>query len=56
MEKPDNIFSRAFSSFVAGLNSIGTVLIFALVVMINLDVISRFVFNSPIDVVTELVE
>jgi len=56
MEKPDNIFSRAFSSFVAGLNSIGTVLIFALVVMINLDVISRFIFNSPINGVTELVE
>jgi TRAP-type C4-dicarboxylate transport system permease small subunit len=51
-----NVFSRAFSAFVAGLNSIGTVLIFGLVVMINLDVISRFLFNAPIDGVTELVE
>lgn len=39
-----------------GLNSVGTVLIFALVAIINLDVFSRFVFNAPIDGVTELVE
>ncbi len=51
-----NIVSRAFSRFVAGLNSIGGVLIFGLVVMINLDIASRFLFNSPIDGVTELVE
>lgn len=56
MKQVGNMISRAFSSFVAGLNSVGTVLIFALVVMINLDVIARFVFNSPIDGVTELVE
>ena len=48
--------SRAFSRFVAGLNSIGGVLIFGLVVMINLDIVSRFLFNAPIDGVTELVE
>ena len=51
-----NIVSRAFSRFVAGLNSVGGVLIFALVVMINLDILFRFLFNSPIDGVTELVE
>lgn len=51
-----NILSRAFSAFVAGLNSAGTVLIFGLVIMINLDVFSRFLFNAPIDGVTELVE
>ncbi len=51
-----NIFARAFSGFVGGLNNVGTVLIFALVVMINLDVFSRFLFNAPIDGVTELVE
>jgi TRAP-type C4-dicarboxylate transport system permease small subunit len=56
VEQPGNAVSRAFSAFVAGLNSIGTVLIFALVVMINLDVFSRFLFNAPIDGVTELVE
>ena len=48
--------SRAFSAFVAGLNGVGTLLILGLVVMINLDVFSRFLFNAPIDGVTELVE
>ena len=56
MKQSGNILSRAFSSFVAGLNSVGTALIFALVVMINVDVFSRFLFNAPIDGVTELVE
>lgn len=51
-----NILTRAFSRFVAGLNSIGGALIFAMIVMINLDVFSRFLFNAPIDGVTELVE
>lgn len=56
MPKFANVFSRAFWAFVAGMNSVGTVLIFALVVMINLDVFSRFLFNAPIDGVTELVQ
>lgn len=51
-----NLVARGFSAFVAGLNGAGTVLIFALVVLINLDVFFRFVFNSPIDGVAELVE
>jgi TRAP-type mannitol/chloroaromatic compound transport system permease small subunit len=51
-----SIVSRAFSRFVAALNSVGGVLIFGLVVMINLDIVSRFFFNAPIDGVTELVE
>lgn len=51
-----SVLTRAFSKFVAGLNSIGGVLIFAMIVMINVDVFSRFVFNHPIDGVTELVE
>jgi TRAP-type C4-dicarboxylate transport system permease small subunit len=38
------------------MNSVGTVLIFGLVILINLDVFSRFLFNAPIDGVTELVE
>ena len=49
-------FNRLFSRLVAGLNSVGGVLIFGLVIMINLDIFSRFLFNSPIDGVTELVE
>ena len=56
MLEGENTVSRAFSSFVSGLNSIGTFLIFGLVVMINLDVFFRFLFNAPIDGVTELVE
>lgn len=56
MSEKANIVSRAFSSFVAGLNSVGGVLIFALVIIINLDIFSRFLFNAPIDGVTELVE
>jgi TRAP-type C4-dicarboxylate transport system permease small subunit len=51
-----NIITRAFSKFVAGLNSVGGALIFAMIVLINLDVFSRFLFNAPIDGVTELVE
>lgn len=50
------MIGRAFSQFVAFLNSVGGVLIFGLVIMINLDIFSRFLFNSPIDGVTELVE
>jgi TRAP-type mannitol/chloroaromatic compound transport system permease small subunit len=50
------MISRVFSRFVALLNSAGGVLIFGLVVMINVDIFSRFLFNAPIDGVTELVE
>ena len=50
------MIGRAFSGLVAALNSVGGVLIFALVVIINLDIFSRFFFNAPIDGVTELVE
>lgn len=56
MQRPGNMISRSFSAFVAGMNSVGTVLIFGLVILINLDVFSRFLFNAPIDGVTELVE
>jgi TRAP-type mannitol/chloroaromatic compound transport system permease small subunit len=56
MQHSGNLLSRAFSSFVGSMNSIGTVLILAMVVMINADVFSRFLFNAPIDGVTELVE
>jgi TRAP-type C4-dicarboxylate transport system permease small subunit len=56
VQEDSNIVSRLFSRFVAGLNSVGGVLIFGLVIMINLDIFSRFLFNAPIDGVTELVE
>lgn len=56
MDQSGNFITRAFSAFVSVLNSAGGALIFALIVMINLDVFSRFLFNAPIDGVTELVE
>lgn len=56
MKEGGNFITRAFSTFVAALNSAGGALIFALIVMINLDVFSRYLFNAPIDGVTELVE
>jgi len=56
MAEQGNMLTRGFTKFVDGLNSVGGVLIFGLIVMINLDVFSRFLFNAPIDGVTELVE
>lgn len=50
------MIGRVFSQFVALLNSAGGILIFGLVVMINLDIFLRTLFNAPIDGVTELVE
>jgi TRAP-type C4-dicarboxylate transport system permease small subunit len=54
--KQQNILLSALSAVVAGLNSLGTVLIFLLVLIINTDVFSRFLFNAPIDGVKEIVE
>lgn len=56
MADQGNFITRGFSRFVAALNSIGGALIFAMIAMINLDVFSRYLFNAPIDGVTELVE
>ena len=47
-----NIFDR----WVFGLNGIGTLWIFLIMLLINTDVLLRFLFNSPIDGVTEIVE
>ena len=49
-------FSGRFSSLVASLNSIGTAWIFALMVLINVDVLARYLFNAPIQGVAEIVE
>ena len=51
-----NIFIRWLQAWVTGLNGIGSILIFALMVLICLDVILRYLFNAPIDGVTEMVE
>ena len=54
--KPGSPVIRAFSGLVAGLNSVGTAWIFALMVIINVDVLSRYLFNAPIQGVAEIVE
>lgn len=51
-----NSFDRGFSVVVACLNSIGTGWIFALMILINADVLSRYLFNAPIQGVAEIVE
>ncbi len=56
MDEQGGVISRIFSTWVSVLNSAGGVLIFALILMINADVFSRFLFNHPIDGVAELVE
>ena len=45
----------SFETLVSGLNSIGTLWIFALMIVISLDVIGRTAFNSPLPGVLELV-
>jgi len=45
-----------FRKWVVGLNGAGTIWIFALMVLINTDVLLRAVFNAPIDGVPEMVE
>ena len=54
--EPGNPVTRAFSALVAGLNGIGTTWIFVLMLIINVDVLSRFLFNLPIQGVAEIVE
>lgn len=56
VDRPAGLVGNAFAAFVSALNGAGSVLIFGLVVLINLDIIARFVFNAPISGVTELVE
>lgn len=48
-------FSRAFEIWVVALNNIGTLWIFLLMLIINADVLARFLFNAPIDGVPEMV-
>lgn len=55
-DKRVTIAGSAFSAAVAGLNGIGTGWIFLLMVLINVDVLSRFLFNFPIQGVAEIVE
>ena len=52
----DASLHRGFERLVVGLNGIGTAWIFALMIIVNVDVLARFAFNSPIQGVTEIVE
>jgi len=45
-----------FGGLVEGLNVIGTLCIFAVMILINTDIFGRFVFSSPVPGVKELVE
>jgi TRAP-type mannitol/chloroaromatic compound transport system permease small subunit len=47
--------TRSFERLVVGLNGVGTAWIFVLMLIVNTDVVSRFVFNAPIQGVTEIV-
>ena len=52
----EHLVTRAFSGLVVGLNGIGTVWIFVLMIVVNVDILARFLFNAPIQGVTEIVE
>ncbi len=47
---------RLFHKWVFALNSIGTLWILAIMVIMNTDIFMRFVFGAPIDGVTEIIE
>ena len=49
------VLSRAFEIWVVTLNSIGTAWIFLLMLIINADVLARYLFSAPIDGVPEMV-
>jgi TRAP-type C4-dicarboxylate transport system permease small subunit len=51
-----NVLTAAFGRFISGLNSIGTALIFALMLLVTADVTLRFVLKHPIPGVVEIVE
>jgi TRAP-type C4-dicarboxylate transport system permease small subunit len=50
------LLSRAYSRLISGLNSIGTLLIFSLMMLVTTDVSLRFLFSQPIPGVAEVVE
>jgi len=56
IHSPVKVLANGFSSLVAGLNSAGTAWIFALMILINIDVLARYLFNAPIQGVAEIVE
>lgn len=53
IEQPSRL---GFTTWVSGLNAVGTLWIFLIMLLINTDVLLRFLFDTPIDGVTEIVE
>jgi TRAP-type C4-dicarboxylate transport system permease small subunit len=45
-----------FSGLIEGLNAVGTLCIFAVMILINFDIFGRFAFSSPVPGVKEIVE
>ena len=45
-----------FGGLVEGLNAVGTLCIFAVMILINFDIFGRFAFSSPVPGVKEMVE
>jgi TRAP-type mannitol/chloroaromatic compound transport system permease small subunit len=43
-----NVFGKTFNVFVSALNGIGTIWIFVIMILISMDVFSRFLFNAPV--------
>lgn len=54
--RPNGLFDRILEIVVSNLNSIGSVWIFVLTLLINADAFGRKLFHSPIDGVNEIVE
>jgi TRAP-type C4-dicarboxylate transport system permease small subunit len=50
------LLSNTFKRLISGLNSIGTLLIFGLMILVTADVSLRFLFTHPIPGVVEIVE
>lgn len=51
-----NPFATAFGRFISGLNGVGTLLIFGLMMLVTADVTLRFVLTRPVPGVVEIVE
>lgn len=47
---------RVFDTVLSGMNAIGTLWIFLLMLLVNSDVLGRVLFNHPIDGVNEMIE
>ncbi|MBT5560663.1 MAG: TRAP transporter small permease [Proteobacteria bacterium] len=50
------VLTQGFAAWVSGLNGVGTLWIFLIMLLMNVDILMRFLFSAPIDGVTEIVE